>query len=54
MWLPMAECMVYAKSMGVAPAGRLITSPLGVNTNTSSANISTFSEWMKSSASASS
>ena len=38
--------------MGVAPAGRFCTSPLGVKTNTSSANMSTFREWIYSSASA--
>ena len=39
--------------MGVAPAGRLFTSPLGVNTNTSSANRSTFRVRTNSSASVS-
>ena len=39
--------------MGVAPAGRLFTSPLGVNTNTSSENMSTFRVRTNSSASVS-
>ena len=32
--LPTCEWTAYAKSMPVEPAGRLNTSPLGVNTNT--------------------
>ena len=35
---PIAECIAYAKSRGVEPAGKSITSPLGVKTNTSSLN----------------
>ena len=37
--------------MGVAPAGRLMTSPLGEKTKTSSANMSTLRLWKKSEAS---
>ena len=51
MLLPTAEWIEYAKSMGVAPAGRFMTSPLGENTNTSSANMSILRLWKKSVAS---
>lgn len=34
-WLPTSVCTEYAKSTGVEPARRLMTSPAGVNTNTS-------------------
>ena len=43
--------MLYAKSMGVAPAGRFMTSPFGEKTKTSSANMSIFRLWKKSVAS---
>ena len=39
--------------MGVEPWGREMTLPLGVNTKTSSSNMSTFREWTYSSASVS-
>src|SRR6058998_2379078 len=33
---PTSVCTAYAKSIGVAPAGSVFTSPFGVKTNTSS------------------
>ena len=42
---------VISPAMGVAPVGRFVTSPRGVKTNTSSANISTLRVWINSSAS---
>ena len=45
--LPTAEWMAYAKSMQVAPAGRLITSPLGVKAKTSSGSRSLLRSWSR-------
>ena len=42
-WFPTSVCTEYAKSTGVEPARRLMTSPAGVNTNTSVGARSTLS-----------
>ena len=47
-WAPTFECTAKAKSIGVDPLGSAFTSPLGVNTNTSSSNRSIFTVSMNS------
>ncbi len=51
---PMSVWMRYAKSIGVAPLGRSLTSPFGVNTKTWSWKTSTLSDSTNSVASATS
>ncbi len=51
---PTSVCTAYAKSIGVAPAGSVFTSPFGVKTNTSSSKRSVRKLFTNSRASASS